>query len=166
MTLERRKTNVFIGSDFSSAARQQFKRGVSFNAADAADEQPVRTPTTPPPILLSPPPSGKRAVGGEGSRAPSGGHLTPVAAKPKSNSFSVKPPPPRRLSWFSSPGEARAKEARPARAKSRTMSIDQGPADGEPDGQQPAPASPFGVLNHLRSSFKHYTSKGRNKEIA
>jgi hypothetical protein len=58
------------------------------------------------------------------------------------------------------------------------MSIDQGRSSSrdchqqtdkedqlEPPQQQQQHHSHFAVLNHLRSSFKHYTSKNRNKEI-
>ena len=112
-----------------------------------------------------------------------GSSVTCVTTKPKSASFSVKPPPPRRLSWFSSPGEAARQRERDnirvgGRTKSRTMSIDQGRSSSrdchqqtdkedqlEPPQQQQQHHSHFAVLNHLRSSFKHYTSKNRNKEI-
>jgi hypothetical protein len=113
----------------------------------------------------------KRKISGTSS-----GLLSPVSpavtAKPKSASFS--------LSWFSSPGEAarqREREIRVGgRAKSRTMSIDQGRSSSrdcqpdkedqlEPAQQQQQHHSHFAVLNHLRSSFKHYTSKNRNKDI-
>jgi hypothetical protein len=56
------------------------------------------------------------------------------------------------------------------------MSIDQGRSSSrecqpdkedqlEPAQQQQQHHSHFAVLNHLRSSFKHYTSKNRNKDI-
>lgn len=168
---------IFFRSDHwpSLTTRQPFKRGVSFNASESS--------------------SGKCAGSAEGGAeknegekrkisGTSSGLLSPVSpavtAKPKSASFSVKPPPPRRLSWFSSPGEAarqREREIRVGgRAKSRTMSIDQGRSSSrdcqpdkedqlEPAQQQQQHHSHFAVLNHLRSSFKHYTSKNRNKDI-
>ncbi|KAI9551891.1 hypothetical protein GHT06_022227 [Daphnia sinensis] len=159
----------------SITTRQPFKRGVSFNATDN--------------------PGGKcmerleGAEKNEGERRKISGTssgllspvMPPVTTKPKSNSFSVKPPPPRRLSWFSSPGEAARQREREirlgGRAKSRTLSIDQGRSSSrdcqtdkedqllEPAQQQQQHHSHFAVLNHLRSSFKHYTSKNRNKEI-
>lgn len=163
----------------SLTTRQPFKRGVSFNATDSSSG------------------GGKCAGSAEGGAEKSEGEkrkisgttsgllspvTPPVTTKPKSASFSVKPPPPRRLSWFSSPGEAARQRERDirigGRAKSRTMSIDQGRSSSrdchqtedkedqlEPPQQQQQHHSHFAVLNHLRSSFKHYTSKNRNKEI-
>lgn len=164
------KSEIRFYSDWGApnlATRQPFKRGISFNATDtsaaATNAEPKSSETVEPKVSTSPT------------------YLTPpsVTTKPKSASFNIKPPPPRRLSWFSSPGEAtrsREKEIKVGgRPKSRTMSIDQGRSssrDGQPEKDDPSESaqqqqqhSHFAVLNHLRSSFKHYTSKSRNKEI-
>lgn len=164
------QSEIHFHSDWPSlTTRQPFKRGISFNVTDTSDtrsperqqqsEAGTRKISATPGLLSPSPPS--------------------VTTKPKSASFSVKPPPPRRLSWFSSPGEAarqREREIRVGgRTKSRTMSIDQGRSssrdcqtdkeDQSEPAQQQQQHSHFAVLNHLRSSFKHYTSKNRNKEI-
>lgn len=168
---------VFYSDHWPSltTTRQPFKRGVSFNATDNPGGKSIERL--------------EGAEKNEGERRKISGTssgllspvMPPVTTKPKSNSFSVKPPPPRRLSWFSSPGEASRQRDREirlgGRAKSRTLSIDQGRSSSrdcqtdkedqllEPAQQQQQHHSHFAVLNHLRSSFKHYTSKNRNKEI-
>lgn len=164
------------------SSRPGFKRGISFNTSSESASQArnaviQKSSTTELPVSI--------AAGASSSLLPptgSGGNK-PV----KSASFNVKPPPPRRLSWFSSgsAGEAARSGASGSksaggRTKTRTLSIDQGAAqqqqnlhsDGAKE-SEPSVAtdeepvhhqqqSPFGVLNHLRSSFKHYTSKNRN----
>ena len=152
--------------------RQPFKRGISFNVTDTSGD--ARSPERPQSETGTP----TISVNSPGLLSPPPPHVT---TKPKSASFSVKPPPPRRLSWFSSPGEAarqREREIRVGgRTKSRTMSIDQGRSSSrdcqtdKEDQSEPAQQqhhshfSDSRLLNHLRSSFKHYTSKNRNKEI-
>lgn len=161
-----------------SPTRQPFKRGVSFNAQG---DSGVRPPPLPPhkwmhPHVLHPLASTPASAS---SPAP-----TIAVTVNKSASFSSSKPPPRRLSWFSSSPSNSHNDTSSRRAnKVRTLSVDHQPdqlaqigsaATGNDDEllspqQSQQPSSPFGVFNHLRSSFKHYTSgksRNNNKDIA
>lgn len=170
---------TFRDWSIDSVNRPGFKRVMSFTTSEGAghrsgdgQQKSAETGRSSSSSLL-PPVSG---TGGSGNK--------PV----KSASFNIRPPPPRRLSWFSSnhsgtdsPSRSAA-GVKPGRTKARTLSIDQGTQrqqrqpSSSPDSatedeatQQQSlsqPQSPFGVFNHLRSSFKHYTNKNRhNKDV-